>query len=148
MEQIISKEELEELIKIEGKTMGNSIKNSGEFILREEGEEGLKKLEDAMSALGYPIRYREIKATSFYPSNLLAITFVTMKRLFSYDDKKFQEMGEFRAKFSLIIRLFMRYFVSIDKAAKALPIIWRKLFTTGDARVVELNKEARYAIKD
>lgn len=146
MEKVISRKEVERLENIKGKTMGNSIKNTGKFILEREGEEGLRKLEETMASLGHPIKYDDIRATDFYPSSLLAITFLAMKRVFDYSDEDFREMGRFRVKFSLIIRLFMKYFVSLDKAARKAPTIWRNLFTTGNAKVAELNKEEGYAI--
>jgi len=146
MEEIISKEELGELMKIKGETTGNSIKNTGEFILKEEGEEGLKKLENIMVRLGYPIRYKKIQATGYYPSNLLAITFVVIERIFNYDDNKFREMGEFRAKFSIMIRLLINYFVSLDKMVKEFPRMWRKFFTAGEAKIIEFNKEKKNVI--
>lgn len=146
MENIISKEELNELIKIEGETRGHSIKNTGDFILKEEGREGLDKLENAMAKLGYPIKYEEIKETNYYPAKILAVTFVAVERIFNYDAKKFQEMGKFRAKFSIIMRLLMRYLVSLDRAVKEMPKMWRKFLTTGDARVVSFNKKEKYAV--
>lgn len=113
MEKVISQKEVERLEDIKGKTMGNSIKNTGKFILEREGEEGLRKLEETMASLGHPIKYDDIRATDFYPSSLLAITFLVMKRIFDYNDEDFREMGRFRVKFSLIIRLFMKYFISL-----------------------------------
>lgn len=146
METIISKEELVELMKIKGETTGNSIRNTGEFILKEEGEEGLKKLESAMEALGCPIKYQKIKTTNYYPSNLLAVTFVAIERIFKYDEKKFQKMGEFRAKFSIFIKILIKYLVSLDKAAEEIQKMWRKFFTTGEAKVTELDKEGKRAV--
>ncbi len=146
MEQIISKEELLELEQIKGETTGNSIKNTGEFVLKEEGKEGLRKLEETMEALGFPINYQKIKATDYYSSKLLAITFVVLKRLFQYGDDKFQSMGEFRAKVSIILKILMKYLVSLDKAAKEIPRMWRKFFTTGDAKVIELDKKQKKII--
>jgi len=143
MEQIISKEELLELKQIKGETTGNSIKNTGEFVFKKEGKEGLRRLEETMKAIGFPISYQEIKATNYYPLNLLAVTFVVIKRLFKYDDNQFRSMGEFRAKVSIILKILMKYLISLDKAAGEIPKMWRKFFTTGDAKVVELDKEQK-----
>ena len=146
MKNIISKEELNRLIQIEGETRGHSIKNTGDFILKEEGKEGLEKLEKAMARLGYPIKYSEIKETNYYSAKILAITFVVIEKIFDYDAKKFQEMGKFRAKFSIIMRLLMRYLISLDRAVKEMPKMWRKFLTTGDAKVVSFDKKEKYAI--
>ncbi len=106
MPSIISKEELEELMKIKGEVRGMGMRTHAEFILKEEGKEGLKKLEEEMAKLGHPIKYRKIKKMSFYPMYLEAPTLVLIQRIFSYDDKKFHEIERFHSKFSLIFRLF------------------------------------------
>ncbi|XOB40899.1 MAG: hypothetical protein ACKKMP_03375 [Candidatus Nealsonbacteria bacterium] len=146
MEQIILKEEFDELLKLKGEVKGTGIKTHGEFILKEEGEEGLKKLEDVMLTLGHPIKFREIKATTSYPFGVEAVILLAIKRLFNYDDKKFQEIGRFHSKSSLIIRLFMKHFVSLERVAKESSQMWRRYFTVGDIEVVEIDKEKRRII--
>ena len=146
MEQIISKEEVDELMKLKGQIRGAAIKEIIKYILKEEGKDGLGKLEDVMEKIGYPIKDRNIKAMKFYPLGLEASTLVAVKRLFNYDDKKFQDLGKFAGKFSIIIRLFMGYLVSLDKIAKETPKMWRKYFTIGDFNMVEINKEEKYVI--
>lgn len=146
MEQIISKQEIDELMKLKGEVKGMGMKTHAEFILKEEGKEGLEKLEETMENLGHPIKFKEIRGTTFYPLGLEALVLVAMQRLFNYDDKKFQEMGRFHSKFSLIIRLFMKYFISFDRMVKESPNIWRKYFTGGELKVVEHDEEKKYAI--
>lgn len=146
MEQIISKEELDELMKIKGEVRGVAIKGELEFIIREEGKEGLKKLEDAMGKAGFPIKHGEIKPMSFYPLGLYGTTQLIIKRLFGWDDKKFQEMGRFEAKVSLITRLFARHFFSVERMIEETPKMWKKYFTVGELKVVEYNEEKGYSI--
>jgi len=144
MEEITTKEELEKIMKAKGKVRGDGMRSYADFILKEEGEEGLKRLEEAMAKLGYPIKSRQIKRMGFYPVGLWVLFVLTIKRIFNYDDKKFQEMGIFQLKNSLIIRVFMKYFFSLERAARELPKIWRQYFTIGEFNVVELNQEKRY----
>jgi hypothetical protein len=144
IEQIITKKEFDEFLKLKGEIRGLGFKTEAKFVLKEEGEEGLKRLEDQMAKFGYP--YSEIKTMDFYPLGLLAVALVVIKRLFNYDDKKFQEMGKFEAKSSLIIRLFMKYFVSLEKVAKEAPKMWRKYYTVGDLRVLKVDQEKRHII--
>ena len=144
MEQIITKQEFDELMKIEGEARGLGFQTEAKFVLKEEGEEGLKRLDNQMAKLGYP--YSKIKTMDFYPLGLLAVNMLVIKRLFNYDDRKFQEMGKFEAKSSLIIRLFMKYFVSLKRVAKESPKMWRKYYTVGDLKVPEINQGKRYII--
>lgn len=144
MEEIITKKEFDEFMKLKGETRGLGFKTEAKFILKEEGEDGLKKLEDTMAKLGFS--YKEIKEMEFYPLGLLAVALVVIQRLFNYNDKKFQEMGKFEAKSSLIIRLFMKYFVSLERVVKEAPKMWRKYYTVGNFEVIDLNKEKKYVI--
>ncbi len=146
MEQIISKEELEELMRIEGETRGMSIKGEADFILKEEGEEGLKKLEETVANLGFPIKFNEVKSMDFYPLYVEAVMLVAIKKLFNYDEKKFQEMGRFESKLSLIIKLFIKYFVSLERAIKVAPRMWRENYTVGNLKVAEFDEEKKYAL--
>ena len=146
MEQVIPKEELNELKKNKGEVRGAGLKSIAEFIFRKEGKEGLKKLEDVMAGLGYPNKYRKIKSMDFYSVESIAVMLLVAKRLFNYTDEDFQEMGGFDAKFSLILRLFMKYLVSIDKAVKEVPKMWKIYFTVGNLKVVEYDKEKKRGI--
>jgi len=146
MEEIISKEEFDKLMAIKGEARGDALKGEPEFILKEKGEEGLKKLEEAMAKLGYPIKYKEINRTNFYPLGLEAVTLVLIKKIFNFDDKKFEEMGKFESKMSFIIKIFMKYFFSIERVAKEVSNMWRKNYTVGELKVAELDENKKYAI--
>ncbi len=137
MNPILSKEELEKLSGLKGNVRGMGMKNYAKFILEKEGKEGLKKLEEAMAQIGYPVKYEELKAMSLYPLRTETATLILIKRLFNYDDRKFQEMGRFGVKFSMLIKLFMKYFVSLEKLVKEAPKMWKKGGTLGDFRVAE-----------
>ena len=145
MEQIISKEELEEIKKIKGEVRGVAFKENIRFVYKEKGKEGVKKLEDIIVKLGYP-EYRKIRQMSFYPLWFLTFTMLVLKRLFNFDDKKFQEMGRFNAKFSIIIRVLLKHLVSLDVATKAAPKMWRKYYSVGDLKTVEYDEKKRYVI--
>jgi len=145
MNPIIKEGELGKLIKLEGEVRGISLKSDAEFIIREKGEDGLMKLEEAMAELGYPIKYKEIKPMEFYPIRLLAITTSLVEKMFGFNREKFREMGLFASRVPLAIRIFMKYFGSFDILSKAAPRMWRTYYTTGNLKVVEHNKEKRHA---
>ena len=147
MEEIISKEELQKIKEIKGEVTGACIANDLEFIFRKEGKEGLKKLEDAMAKLGYQLKYKELKMLDLYSAQIPVILIILIKKLFNYDNKKFQEMGMAESKISpLIIRLYMKYFVSPERVAKELPKMWDKHYKIGRIKVAEFNKKEKYII--
>ena len=146
MEQIITKETAKKLMEIKGEVRGISFQAEGRYILQEKGEESLKKLEDELAKLGYPIKYNEIKAMDFYPIGLKAITVLTIKKVFGFNEEKLREIGALGTKMPLIIRLFARYLGSIKMAAKGAPMMWRRYYTVGDLKAIDLNEEKRYLI--
>ncbi len=144
MEEIISKEEFEELMKTEGQIRGIAFQTETNFIREKRGKEALKKLENEMARLGHP--YSDIKAMDFYPLGLLIVALTIIKRLFSFTDEDFQELGSFEAKSSLIIRISMKYFISLDRIVKEVPQMWRKYYSIGDFQIMGLNKEKKEAV--
>ncbi len=151
MPEILSKEELQELSNIKGEIRGVSLQDDGKFVLSQVGQEGLKRLEEEMAILGYPIKYGEIKPMDFYPLSLDVANVIVMQRLFNFSDEKFQELGSFLAKTSLILRLFMKYFVSLKRMAKEAPGIWKKNYTAGDLKITgldEINKNLTLRVEN
>lgn len=146
MKQIISKQEFDKLMSIRGEVRGVGIKSYGEYILKEEGGEGLKKLEETITDLGCPIKWKLIKTLAFYPVGLEGLILLVIQRVFNYDDKKIQEMGESHLKKPLIFRLFAKYFASLETMTQQAPRAWRQLFTIGDLKTIELNKKKKYVI--
>jgi hypothetical protein len=146
MEQIISKELAENLLKIKGEGRGVHFKNDAEYVLKERGEEALKKVEEEITRLGFPIKYREIKNTGFYPAGLRAISLLAIKKTLSWDDEKMKDMFKAAVGASLIVRLFMKFFYPTEKAINALPRIWDQYWTKGNFSIVEFNRKEKKVI--
>ena len=144
--ELILKEEIKKLKNVEGQIRGIGLKDILDFIIKEEGQKGLRELEEMVASLGYPLKYKDIKKMNFYPLILLLVFFLVIKKLFNYNKEKFEEMGRYCSKSSAIMRLFMRYLVSIDKVVEQASIMYGKYFTTGSLKIVEYNKEKRYVI--
>jgi len=145
-EEIISKKIAKELMAIKGETRGLGFKMHGDFVEKKRGKKSLQKLEKAMAELGYPIKYNSVESMNFYPVGTGAVSLLVMKKLFKMEDKEFEEMGMFESKTSLIMRLFTKYFVSIEMMVKQTPVIWEKYYTIGNLKVVKLDKEKKYII--
>ena len=142
----LTKELAQKLTEIKGEARGMTIKVDWEFVFRKEGKKGLKKLEDKMAELGYPIKYKEIEPMDFYPIGIDAISMLVIKELFNYDDKELEEMGSSVVKFSLFLKIFMRYFGSLRLIARQIPEMWRKHYSIGDLTMPEFSEEKRYVV--
>lgn len=143
MEKIISEEKLNKIMSLKGKVRGVVIRDGIEYVLKEKGQEGVQKLEEAMEQAGYPIKYQEIRLNDFYPIGYQALTLELIKRVLGFDKKEFQKMGEFTPKFSILIKIFMKYFISMDRLAKEVPKMWKKHYTVGNINILEMDQEKK-----
>lgn len=142
----MEKKAIDKLMSLKGEIRGVALRIDADFILKERGDKGLKDLEKGLAEVGHPVKYRKIKQMDFYPLGLRFITLLFLKELFDFDEAKFVEMGKFGTKTSLVIRLFLKNFVSLRTAASQLPKIWRMYFTTGSLVVKELNEKEKYVV--
>jgi len=147
MNQELTKEIAKKLMEIKGETRGVVFKTDTEYVLKEKGEEGLKKVEEELEKLGYPIKFKEIETMAFYPIGLRAISLLVIKEVFNFDDEKIKEMGLFATKTSLVIKIFLKYFFSVQRVfSKESPKMWKKHWSVGELIPVELNEEKKYSI--
>lgn len=147
MNEELTKEVAQKLMEIKGEVRGVTLGIDRDFILKEKGEEGLKKLEEELEKLGYPIKYKEIETLNYYPVGLRALSLLAIKKVFNFNDEKIKEIGFFGTKISFIIKLFIKYVFSFQKVFfQESPKIWREHWTIGEIVPVELNEEKKYAI--
>ncbi len=147
MEEIISKEKLEEIKKTKGEVTGDCLKNDLNFVLEKEGKEALEKIEEIMKGLGYPIEHKNIKLKDIYPAAVPVVLIVVIQKFFNYNDTQLEEMGKVESKISSsIIRLFMKFFISLDVAAKNAQRMWREHYKFGKLSIPEYNRKEKYAI--
>jgi predicted hydrocarbon binding protein len=140
---ILNKEEIEKISKIEGKILGSALKNKFKFVLEEKGEEGVLQVEKELEKLGYPIKLKEIKTFDFYPTKIDIFLLNIIKNIFNLSDEKIVEIGKHSAKISLIVKIMMKYFSSIERVAEEVGNYWKKHHTQGNLRKekVDLQKK-------
>lgn len=143
---MLTKEEVQKLFQIEGKVRGAVFQTDAEYIKNKHGEDGLNKVKYELKKLGYPIEYEKIKAMEWQPLGLRAISLLVFKNLFKWKDKDIKLMGNTAPKYSFIIKLLMKFFISVEEAFKNAPEYWEKHYDVGKLEIVELNEDEKYAI--
>jgi len=147
MDYKLNKELADQIMAMPGEARGVVFKTDGDYILKEKGEDGLKKLGDELIALGHPIEYKKIEALSFYPIGLRIISLLAVQKVFSFDEAKIKELGSFASRTSLMVKLFINYFLSVEKVFfNEAPKIWRKHYSVGDFLPTEFNEKDKYGI--
>ena len=141
---MLTKREAEKLMKTKGKVRGLLFKIDRDFILEEKGEEGVKKVETKMVELGFPVDYKNIIRMDFYPIGLIIISRLISKDLFNFNDDDLRKWGSAIVKFSLLIKIFMNYFSSLNLIAKQVSAIWQRHYSIGDLEMPEYNEKERH----
>jgi hypothetical protein len=129
---LFSFEEIKQAMKNPCKIKGSAFRGELEYILAKQGEEGLKAVEEKTKKLGYPIKYKEIKETQWYPIGLKMVSFYAFLSTFNWGKKELIEIAESSVKVSYIVRFFMRHFGSVEEIFKiAAPRLWKRYFSVG-----------------
>jgi predicted hydrocarbon binding protein len=142
----MDKELAQKLMEIKGECRGITIKTDWDYIFRIKGREGVKKIEEKMAELGYPLKYEEIKTMDFYPIGYDAISILLIKEIFNFTEKDLENMGREETKSSLFFRLLIRYLISLKTFAKEVPKTWKKHYSIGDLQVSEIDDKNKYAV--
>ena len=131
---------------IDGTCRGVVLKTDEDFVVREKGLEGIKQVEIALHRIGYPLTYNKIKTMDFYPLKWRIASLVAIRNQFDFSDEKIKEMGMAAPKFSLITKIFIKYFSSISLMAKQAPSIWKRHYGSGELIIKTVDEKSRLII--
>lgn len=144
---MLTKEKAKKLVQeMKGEVRGVALKDDLDYILETRGEQDLEKVEQRIAKLGYALKRKDIKSTNFYPIGLGVILSLTIKEIFNFTEKDFEKMGFSEVKFSIFVKIFMKYFSSLDLVAEQLPNMWRKHYTIGELEMPEYSRKEKYII--
>ncbi len=138
---ILEKKEIEKLKGIKGEVRGMALKGDGEYILKEKDKVAVEKIEQELKKAGFPLEFEKMKAMHFYPLSTDAATLTLMNKIFGWEREEMIKLGTFLSKSSLVLRVFMKHFTSIEKVVEKASEMWRKNYTVGNLEVTEFNKE-------
>jgi len=135
----VSKEEISEIVSNDGKVRGVVLYTDAEYIRRHEGEETLRRVEQETEEMGYPIDYGKVKLMDWYPIGLRAISLQAIKKVLNWDDEQLKGMGRSAPTYSIITKLMLRYFVSLNTLVERVQSYWDKNYTVGfiTARLID-----------
>lgn len=98
-----------------------------------------------MADLGFPVNYQAMRPMEFFPVGLEGLTLLAIKRLFDYNDKKFQEMASSVIKLPFIIRRVFMYSFKLFpiRVRKEVGKMWNIYYTTGKLKITEIDEKRR-----
>ena len=138
------KDQIGEILKIEGQVRGAVFQTDAKYILEKKGEEGLKTLESVIKETGQPISYgKDIKATAWYPLSWRVLSLLTIKEVFDWNDQEIVKMGLAAPKYSFIVKTLLRYFVSLEKTFSESAKYWEEHYSIGKLEAPEIDLEKK-----
>lgn len=145
-QQKITKEEVDKLMAIPGNVKGTVLFTSFEYARRKGGEEAVKKIEERLKELGYPIDIKKIKPMEGYPEAFSVLIILLVREVLNLDDEGIFEMGGAAIKLSPFVKILTKYFLSIKKCFEQASKYWEKYFDFGKMEPAEYNGKEGYAI--
>ncbi len=143
---MLSRKDAERLMKVKGQVRGAVFETDAQYILEKYGRAGLERLTRAMRDLDCQISYDDVSAMEWRSVGLRALTLRLMKGIFNWTDDDIRAMGDAAPKYSFIVKLFMKFFVSPAVAFSHAPEYWTKHYDVGYLEAVKLAEKERYAI--
>jgi len=140
------KEEADRLMRLKGNSRGEILRTHAIYILYRKGEEGLREVEKKMEELGYPLRFKGIHPLSWYPEALSVLVILCAREIFKWKDSDIFDMGNSAPKYSFIVKLLMRYFVSLRRCFEEAPNYWREHFDFGEMEASEISEKEKYLV--
>lgn len=143
---MLTKEEVENLMKIEGNVRGEGLLTNIEYVRLRKGEEGVKAVEKKLEELGYPVVSKKIQPLEWYPEALGVLVILVIKEVFNLTDKDIFEMGAFAPRISFVIKMLLKYFLSARKSFKESPKYWSANYDFGELEAHEFNEKKKYVV--
>lgn len=141
----ITEEDINKILSAEGEVRGVVFKTDYHYIVDNFGVEGLKKVEAELEVMNCSFDYEtETDNMSFYPIGLRVLSLIAISRAFNLDSEGIKNMGFNAPKISLMIKFFMRYFLSPEKIMEKAGEMWDKHYSVGRLDVGEVNSEENY----
>lgn len=143
--QEITKDLIDRLKKIEGSCRGVSLQTPLEYVRSVAGNETVQAAEKELKKLGLPT-LKEIRVMEHYPVGWMTIVHLVIKKTLNWNDEEIKKMGNALPKFSFIVNLLIKYFLSPRKSFEASADYWNKHFTVGKLEPIEFNEEKKYIV--
>lgn len=133
-------------MEMKGDIRGLSLIADYEYVRHKLGDEGVRKVEKEMALLGHPLLLKEIKQMEFYSIGYAGVIELAIERALSFTAEDYYEMGRYAPKSSVILKVMLKYFASLDSAIVQATNIWRKYYTVGTLEAIEVNEKERRVV--
>lgn len=144
----LNKNMIQSLMKKKGEIRGVTFQTDYDFIKDQTGDEAVEKVEQAFKKAGAPLIYEEIKGI-LYPIGLRMASLLAIKETLSFSKKDIERIGGSAPKQPWVIKLFSRFFFSIQEMTVQAEKMLGKHYTVGslEAEADERKTKIKVVIK-
>jgi hypothetical protein len=142
----VTKELANKLQKVPGNVRGAVILENIGFLKRRGGQEMVQKIKEKFEEFDLTLSFKDIKPMQFYPEYYSVLIILLTAEFLDFQEQDIFEMGQESLQHSFFMKLFMNYFVSMERTFKESPKYWRKHFDFGEIEPVEFSGAKKYAI--
>ena len=139
----MTKEEIQKLVEIPGKVRGQALITDIEYISGRFGQEGSDSLKNKIKEWGGLFDYEKVKIMGWYPVGFRVLSLLAAKDAFLWSDREIFEMGNNAPKYSFIVKLLMKYFLTPLKTFKESSKYWEKHYSVGDLGYIDFDKKKK-----
>jgi hypothetical protein len=143
---MLTPKEIKKIMEKPGQVRGAVFNTDAKYILEKKGEEGLKKVEEKTREWGQPIDYKKTKNMGWYPVGLRAVSLLAAEEVFNWRDEEIEDMGYSAPTHSFIVKLLMKYLLTLEQTYKKSPSYWAEHYDIGELRVPEYNEKGKYLV--
>ncbi len=142
----INTEEVERIKNLEGEVRGVALKTDEIYILKNYGEDGIKKVREELKIFGVDIDYESVSKMDYYPISLRIFSLLAIAKAFNYEKGDIIQMGSKAPRVSFLVKFFTQYFMSSEKTLEKVDELWKKHYTKGRVEIGEINEAGGVAI--
>jgi hypothetical protein len=143
---MIDVKDLKNILKIKGEVRGVTLKTDAQYIFSKKGIEGLDLLQDEINRIGLDFSYKDINNIKWYPVGWRIASLLAIKDIFNFTDQDISDMGYSAPKNSFIVKIIMRYFISLEKTFAEASKYWQKHWTVGSLVAKKIDLKNKYLI--
>lgn len=136
------KKEVERLSALLGQERGIDYNNMYRVIKAIKGEEGIQEIKKALNEINFEIpddkKYNDY---AYIPEGLSWILYVAAVKTFNWSEKDIEELGGKLVLSSPMLRILIKYFLSLEKTIKRAVESWRKKSTVSSLELVNFDKK-------
>ncbi len=142
----LTDDDIKQIVKINGRIRGLILTTLKDYIISKKGIEGLKKVEEKMKEIGYPFSFDGLSSVKWYPAPTVHLVMMVMLEVFNWGEEDNFKMGYEAPINSLLAKLMLRTFTSLEVAFRVTPKFWKNYTNLGEMNWVERDIKNKRAV--